>query len=186
LNKVHQSLYKVKIGIRIYERDSVLFDEIKYSWPLLAGLMMAAAKLSGKINVLDFGGSLGSTYFQNKKFLDRFDNVKWNVVEQENFVKIGKKDFEDDRLKFFDKVNDCAKEHSPNILILSSVIQYIERPYELLESLISETNIDYILVDRTPFTNNDERIVIQTVPSSIYKASYPCHIFNLSNSCYAK
>ena len=179
LNKVHQSLYKVKMGISKFERDSVLFDEIQYSWPLLSGIMMAAAKQCGTIKVLDFGGSLGSTYFQNKKFLDCFNNVKWSIVEQEHFVKLGKKDFEDERLKFYLTVNDCLEEQSPNILILSSVIQYIERPYELLENLISVTNIDYILLDRTPFTNSDEKIVIQTVSPSIYNASYPCHIFNL-------
>jgi len=179
LNKVHQSLFKVKMGISKFERDSILFDEIQYSWPLLSGIMMAAAKLSGKIDVLDFGGSLGSTYFQNKKFLDCFNNVKWSIVEQEHFVKLGKKDFEDERIKFYLTVNDCIKEQSPNILILSSVIQYIERPYELLENLISVTNIDYILLDRTPFTDSDEKIVIQTVSPSIYNASYPCHILNL-------
>jgi putative methyltransferase (TIGR04325 family) len=38
---------------------------------------------------LDFGGSLGSSYFQNKKFLDALRLVEWNVVEQENFVATG-------------------------------------------------------------------------------------------------
>jgi len=61
LETVRDSMYKVKEGLAVYERDSVLFDAIQYSWPLLTGLMMAAAKGKGKINVLDFGGSLGST-----------------------------------------------------------------------------------------------------------------------------
>ena len=178
LKKVRESSYKVKIGDSKYERDSVLFDEIQYSWPLLAGLMTAAAKLNGKIHVLDFGGSLGSMYYQNKKFLDQFNDVVWCIVEQQHFIKIGIEDFEDERLKFYLSVEDCLKEQSINILILSSVIQYIEKPYILLKSLISQLNVDYILIDRTPFTNGEERIVRQTVPSSIYKASYACHIFN--------
>jgi len=178
LKKVHESLYKVKIGQSVYERDSVLFEEIQYSWPLLAGLMIAAAKLSGKIHVLDFGGSLGSTYFQNKKFLDQFDDFKWSVVEQKHFVKVGKTDFEDEKLKFYLSVEDCLKEQSIDVLIFSSVLQYLEHPYEYLKNLISQTNAKYILFDRPPFTKRQERIVIQTVPSNIYKASYPCHIFN--------
>ncbi|EKD32406.1 MAG: hypothetical protein ACD_77C00103G0017 [uncultured bacterium] len=180
LNKVHESLYEVKLGKSKYERDSVLFDEIQYSWPLLSGIMMAAAKTNGKIHVLDFGGSLGSTYFQNKKFLDCFGDVIWCIVEQYNFVKVGKEDFEDERLKFYLSIEDCLKEQSINVLILSSVIEYIEKPYEFLENMLLKLNVDYILIDRTPFINSKEKIVIQTVPSNIYKASYPCQIFNFN------
>ena len=60
--------FKVKNGEAVYERDSVLFDEIQYSWGLLAGLEKAALEHDGKLCVLDFGGSLGSTYYQNKQF----------------------------------------------------------------------------------------------------------------------
>jgi putative methyltransferase (TIGR04325 family) len=55
LKKTKESLLKVKKGEAIYERDSVLFDEIQYSWPLLAGLLWVAAQSSGDLNVLDFG-----------------------------------------------------------------------------------------------------------------------------------
>ena len=91
LNKVRNSLLKVKNGEKVYERDSVLFDEIQYSWPLLSGLMLAAAKHDGKLKVLDFGGSLGSTYFQNKKFLEKLIDVSWNIVEQKHFVEVGER-----------------------------------------------------------------------------------------------
>jgi hypothetical protein len=37
---------------------------------------------------------------------------------------------------------------------------------------------DYILVDRTPVMDQGrERIVVQTVPPSIYPASYACRLF---------
>lgn len=81
LQKVRSSLLKVKKGEAVYERDSVIFEEIQYSWPLLAGLMYAAAKSGGVLKVLDFGGSLGSSYFQNKKFLDGLKDVVWCIVE---------------------------------------------------------------------------------------------------------
>lgn len=178
LEKVRDSVSRVKEGHSVYERDSVLFDTIQYSWPLLTGLMMAAATDGGKINVLDFGGSLGSTYYQNKKFLAHFNDVVWSIVEQEHFVNIGKKSFEDSILKFYPTITDCIKEQSPNVIVLSSVLQYLENPYYFIDCLINETKSDFILIDRTPFSS-EERIVIQTVPASIYKASYPCRIFNL-------
>jgi putative methyltransferase (TIGR04325 family) len=99
--KVKNSALKVNRGEAAFERDSVVFDKIEYSWPLLAALMWATAKENGRLDVLDFGGSLGSTYLQNRKFLEPIDDFSWNIVEQEHFVKCGKEIFESDRLKFF-------------------------------------------------------------------------------------
>jgi hypothetical protein len=39
LAKVLEATLKVKRGEATFERDSVLFDEIEYAWPVLAGLM---------------------------------------------------------------------------------------------------------------------------------------------------
>lgn len=175
LQKVRTSLLKVKKGEAVYERDSVLFDEIKYSWPLLSGLMYAVAKSNGVLHVMDFGGSLGSTYFQNKKFLDGLSDVSWNVVEQKHFVEIGKKEFEDNRLKFYEDAKKCLSVTDVNILVLSSVLQYIEKPYALLDELL-QFNFKFILVDRTPFASK-ETITIQNVHPLVYTASYPCWFF---------
>ena len=182
LQAVRASLLKVKNGKAVYERDSVIFDEIQYSWPLLSGLLVSAAKNHGRLDVLDFGGSLGSTYFQNKKFLDKLDHVAWNIVEQQHFVNVGRKEFEDDKLKFYYTIDECVKKAQPNVLLLSSVLQYVEKPYELLDEILSY-GFEYILIDRTPFSlGNQNKIKLQIVPPSIYEASYPCWIFN--ESCF--
>lgn len=178
LKKVRNSLLKVKNGEAVYERDSVIFDEIQYSWPLLAGLMFACAKSGGVLKVLDFGGSLGSTYFQNKKFLDNISEVSWSVTEQNHFVDVGKTDFQDDRLKFYYDIETCKKEQNPNILLLSSVLQYIEKPYELIEYIL-KNDFEFILIDRTPFSKKLQ-IKLQIVPPEIYNASYPCWFFDES------
>src|SRR2546423_4469658 len=86
LEKVKFSALKVKKGVAPYERDSVLFDRIAYSWPLLASLLWIAAKNRGRLNVLDFGGSLGSSYFQNRQFISGLNEIRWYVIEQPNFV----------------------------------------------------------------------------------------------------
>jgi len=176
IDAVKNALLKVKKGEAVYERDSVIFDEIQYSWPLLAGLMFVAVKL-GEVKVLDFGGSLGSTYYQNKKFLDRIESVSWSIVEQERFVEAGKTEFEDNRLNFFHTVDECVIKNRPNVLLLSSVLQYIEKPYELLDDILKH-DFEYILIDRNPFVNLREKITLQVVSPAIYEASYPCHFFN--------
>lgn len=177
IQKVKESALKVKKGKATYERDGITFDEIKYSWPLLAGLMFSILNSRGIPTVLDFGGSLGSTYFQNKKFLDKIENLSWSIVEQKHFVEVGKIDFEDDRLKFFYDIKSCIDNKKHNILLLSSSLQYIEKPYELLNTIL-KNNFEYILIDRTPFSKTYKRIKLQVVDPKIYNASYPCWFFD--------
>jgi putative methyltransferase (TIGR04325 family) len=173
LEKTKQALLKVKNGEATYERDSVLFDEIHYSWPLLAGLMWAAARSGGKLNVLDFGGSLGSTYFQNRLFLRELFEVRWNVVEQHEHVRIGREFFEDDILRFYPDIEAYSAKNVPDVIVLSSVLQYMEKPYELLGELF-KLHPTCLILDRTPFwEGKEDRIFVQQVPHTIYEASYP-------------
>jgi putative methyltransferase (TIGR04325 family) len=177
IQKVKESALKVKKGKAVYERDSVIFDKIQYSWPLLAGLMFASTKCEGTPKVLDFGGSLGGTYFQNKKFLDRLEYLSWSIVEQKHFVEVGKVDFEDEKLKFYYDIESCIENERPNILLLSSVLQYFDKPYKLLDNFL-KNNFEFILIDRTPFSKTNKKIKLQIVNPKIYKASYPCWFFD--------
>jgi putative methyltransferase (TIGR04325 family) len=175
LEKVKKALLRVKNGEKVGERDSVLLEKIQYSPVILAGLFLTGKK--NPLSILDFGGSLGTTYFQNKKFLDLIPNLRYSIVEQENFTKEGKKYFEDDYLKFYKTVDDCLKKEEPNLLILSSVIQYLKDPYKFLEYILSK-KFETIVIDRTPFIQKRDRITLQKVDPRIYKASYPCWFFN--------
>jgi putative methyltransferase (TIGR04325 family) len=177
LQKVSASSARVRDGLNAYERDSVFYDEIQYSFPVLASLMWVAAQKNGRLNVMDFGGSLGSTYFQNKVFLDALETVNWCIVEQPGFVEMGLKDFSTSGLKFYYSIDDCYNSFKPDAILLSSVIQYIEEPYLLLDLVIAKRP-EYILIDRTPFVKENDRITIQKVHPAIYKATYPCWFFN--------
>jgi len=179
LAKVLAATLKVKHGEAAFERDSVLFDEIDYAWPVLTGLMWAAARNGGKLNVLDFGGALGSSYFQNRKFLQALPEVCWNVVEQAHYVEAGRAQVQDEQLRFYKTIGECLIENKPNVVLLSSVLQYLESPFELLIEL-SMVGAECLIVDRTPFlVNGKDKLVIQKVPSAIYAASYPMWIFSL-------
>ena len=179
LAKVLAATLKVKRGEAAFERDSVLFDEIEYAWPVHAGLLWAAARNGGRINVLDFGGALGSSYFQNRKFLQALPEVRWNVVEQAHYVEAGQKHIQDEQLRFYKTIRECLIENKPNVVLLSSVVQYLESPFELLAEL-SKVGAVCLIIDRTPFAlNGKDKLVIQKVPSAIYSASYPMWIFSL-------
>jgi putative methyltransferase (TIGR04325 family) len=174
LAKVLDATLKVKRGEAAFERDSVLFDEIEYAWPMLTGLMWATARNGGVLNVLDFGGALGSSYFQNRPFLQSLPRVRWNVVEQAHYVQAGQEHIQDEHLRFYPTIDACLAESQPNVVLLSSVLQYLSNVDECIDKLNSIGSL-LIIIDRTIINEtNGDRVYIQRVSPSIYHASYPC------------
>ncbi|MEA2112492.1 MAG: methyltransferase, TIGR04325 family [Patescibacteria group bacterium] len=180
LEKVKESLLKIKNREAVYERDSFLFNKTQYSWPITTSLLWVKSQNNDDtLNIIDFGGSLGSSYYQNKKFLDYIKNLRWNIIEQKNFVQCGKEYFQDNQLKFYKNIDDCLKETKPDTILISSTIQYLENPYKFLQKIINY-NFKFIIFDRTTFLkkNSGERITIQKVSPKIYDASYPTWFLN--------
>jgi putative methyltransferase (TIGR04325 family) len=164
----------VKNEEAVYERDSVLFNKIQYAWPVLSALLWVANLNKGKLKVLDFGGALGTSYRQNRYFLSSIEQLSWAVVEQPNFVDCGQKDFQNEELRFFNTVSEAITAFSPNVVLISSVLQYIENYEQLLLKILAE-RIPIIILDRVSVSLADtDTVYLQIVPSSIYSASYPC------------
>lgn len=171
----------VRDGLAAYERDTVIFDQLEIFYPLLSWLLYAASSENGKLRVLDFGGALGTSYFQNKHFLSGLSQVQWGIVEQEQYINIGRVEFEGPELKFFESPKMCVTAINPNFLLLSSVLQYMEEPYKELEELL-KLAIPYVIIDRTMAHRfGEDQIVVQTVPPSIYDASYPVWLLSIDN-----
>ncbi|MFZ4857330.1 MAG: methyltransferase, TIGR04325 family [Desulfuromonadaceae bacterium] len=179
LENVKESLLKVKKGGGAFERDSVIFNSPSYWWPLLSGLLWVASRNGNRLNLLDFGGSLGSTYYQNKKFICHLDELKWNIVEQGRFVECGKLQFENEHIKFYFDIDECIRHRNPDAILFSGVIQYLEKPFDLLEEILDK-GFSQIIFDRTPFlTNgNNDRLTVQKVPHH-HNIRYPAWFFNL-------
>ena len=180
LTQVLKSVQVVRNGNAIFERDGVLFYEPDYNYPLLASLMRAMSWYKNKnmtCNILDYGGSLGSTYFQNRTYLKEMNPFVWHIVEQPNFVRVGQENIPEiqfhETLEAFQEVgNSC------DILLLSGVLQYFDEPYKWLTRML-DRKFHYIIIDRT-FFNFDERdrLGIQSVPPEIYSGTYPAWLLN--------
>lgn len=179
LAKVAAATRAVERGDAAFERDSVLFSDPEYSWPLLAALLHTAAR-DGRLSVLDFGGALGSTYRQHRRFLDDLDNVTWTVIEQQGFVELGSREFTTARLSFARTVAEAVSSGSSNVAILGSSLQYMDDPRRVLDEMTS-TDVTTLIIDRTPLSDEpDDILCIQTVPATIYAASYPLWILSRS------
>lgn len=180
LEQVLQASLAVRDGQSVHERDAVNFDTIHYAWPVLAGLLWAAARNGGSLRVIDFGGSLGSSYRQFRRFLYGLPNLSWAIVEQQNFVDAGSEHFADAVLSFHSEVM-AASLTRPNVGLLSGVLQYVDDPFHTLATLTS-TEISTLVIDRTPVHFGEEDyLTIQHVPARIYAASYPARLLSHRN-----
>jgi putative methyltransferase (TIGR04325 family) len=179
VERVKQAMFKVQRGEAAYERDSAVFERIEHSYPLLAGLLRAALATGGRLNVVDIGGSLGSTFFQCRNALERAASVRWSVVEQPAFAACGRDHFQNEQLRFYDDLQTCLAAESPDIAVLSSVLPYVETPHALLEAVAAA--VPRVIIDRTPLWSAlPDRLTVQSVPPSIYgfHTSYPAWILN--------
>ena len=178
LERVRWATQQVVSGKAAGERDSVLFDQTPYPFPVIALLLRAAAENEGRLSVLDFGGALGSTYHQCKDFLREVRTLHWNIVEQAHYVRAGKLGFETESLHFHETVDAASQAWPPQAVLASGVLQYMPDPGDVLKSFVS-TEAKYIVIDRTPFAlDGRQRISTQSVPSSINASSYPLRLFN--------
>src|SRR6476660_5421119 len=176
--KVTEAALKVRDGEAKFERDGVLFFREEYNWQLLSCLFFVAAQNGGSLHLVDFGGSLGSSYFQHQSLVDSLPDAKWAVVEQPQFVKFGRQHLQSDTLFFCKDMAESRQQMKPNLLVLSSVLQYLEDPFAMIRVFL-EQDIPYIFIDRTAFTQTDNhQLTIQKVHPAIYAASYPAWFFN--------
>lgn len=177
LDRVSEALRQVKSGAAAYEQDSVVFDKLALPYEVLSTLLRAACEHGCALDVMDFGGSLGSTYFQCRKYLSTLNKLNWSIVEQPSYVKRGQELFESEQLQFYLSIDDCLKTHMPQAALFSSVLQYLEKPYDIVQRII-ESDISYVVINRTPFVEGDkDLVVVQQVPKQIFEATIPCWIF---------
>ncbi|HSI42880.1 MAG TPA: methyltransferase, TIGR04325 family [Methylotenera sp.] len=178
LNQIIANTKLVESGKVAYERDGIVFDNLNYNFQLLAVLLRAATENGNTLRVLDFGGSLGSTYYQCRNFLQGIATLKWCVVEQSHFVKEGNKHFANEVLSFHETIAEVMINHQPNLVLFSSVLQYLSEPYLILNEVI-KNGPNYIVIDRNPFLQSGGTIIsLQKVPKEIVESSYPIWLFN--------
>lgn len=181
VDKLRDATMQVVQGEKTYERDSILFDRVSYSFPLLSSILLAAATSAGPLRIIDFGGGLGTSFRQNEAFLSRLKiPLEWRVVELPKMVEIGRSTFSTSQLSFHETIEQAGV-GGADLVIFSGVAQYLNDP----SSVFSEAkNIfpRYLVLDRTPVrTGVADRVGVSKAPPSIYEASYPMRLFSYDN-----
>ena len=169
---------EVLAGRALFERDSVLFHQQDYRYPIITAMLRAASLNGGVLEVFDFGGSLGSTYRQCRPLLSGLRQLRWWVVEQSHFVAIGRQEFSTEELSFVSSLAELPAEGFSRLALLSSVLQYLEQPDRTLADVL-RLGPSHLVIDRTPMSELDGHyLCVQHVPKAVYAASYPCWILS--------
>jgi putative methyltransferase (TIGR04325 family) len=172
LEKVLAGTLKIQRREPLNEKDA-FFGRPQYNLGLMCSLLSAAIHSDKRLNVLDFGGSLGISYFNSSEFLQDVSALSWSVVEVPKLVEAGRKHLQSDELRFYETVEECLRDNAPNIIVLSGVLQYLPDPWETLNNLL-QIGAPYMFIDRTGTIDSDrDRLTVQHVPEWIYRYDQP-------------
>jgi putative methyltransferase (TIGR04325 family) len=161
-----------------FERDGVLIDKDELDYKLLAQLMYVRVMVGHPLNVIDYGGSIGSTFIQYENYLmDKNIIESWNIIELDNFVNVGNQIFKNSEFVNFYNNTQFLVDKAIDIVIFSGVLQYIKY-YDNTLLQVFEIKPQFILIDRTPIIEGGYSVIAkQILPKSTGGYSYPSWIF---------
>lgn len=161
-------------GRGAFERDGVVFTEPEPRMPVVDALNSAVRDMQA-MRVLDIGGGLGSSFWQNKDHLEA-TSVEWHVVEREELITLART-LPEHPVRYRSDLKTALTEPW-DAIVLSSVLQYLPEPHALLRQ-VSTSACHTVVIDRTPMHPGEEDIAcIQRVPAHIYPGSYPAWILS--------
>src|SRR5665213_2491153 len=125
LARVLAATRKVRDGMASWERDGWTFDAPEVNGPLVSVLRSIADEHERRLGVIDFGGSLGSTWWQHCRVLEEMAVIRWRVVEQQHYVAAGC-EFANEVLAFYGTLDEAELKGSSSVILFSSVLPCIE------------------------------------------------------------
>jgi putative methyltransferase (TIGR04325 family) len=148
---------------------------------LIPALLLNTLSHKRNINILDFGGGTGFTYFAMKDYLSNSSNVSWKVFDpNDDLYSVGMKYVEQraarglvDNVQF---LNDLP-EGAIDVVHSASTIQYIDDYEGLLLFLLDKYQPTHFLVTRLVGGDIDEFVTRQDISGF----STPCRFNNVNN-----
>ena len=111
------------------------------------------------LNVLDYGGACGASFFELDHLLPSLI-AEWRVVETEAMARAAGKVFQEERIWFYSDLDEAVQDMpSRDLLIASGVLQYLPGPLSSLRHLLA-LEFSYLYVTRTPVSAHFKRPLI--------------------------
>lgn len=180
LKGVLAATQQVLSGDATHERDGFAFSDAEINWPVATGLLLGVTRAVGSLQVLDYGGSLGSQFFQSRSILSGISQVEWAVVEQTSYVIAGRHGVRVKGLSFLEP-DDPLVPWDADVVLFGSVLQYLEDPLGPLVHA-ADAGAEVIIVDRTPVSNlSSHKAAVQLSPMPFGTSSYAMWIISESS-----
>lgn len=171
----------VRDGRAAWEQDGVVEEHVSHSSAILSLLVLASGDRKDRLDIVDFGGSFGTHYFQNRRFLDASGTpYTWHVVDLPNVVALGREHLATPALQFHADLREATSSHPPQAVLFSGSFQYLADPWPVVDQ-IQETGARHMALDRVLVSPNprDEVFVQHPDPNRYYPATYPVRCFGV-------
>ena len=167
---------RVRDGHVPFEMDGIEQPGVYHSPAILSLLLIMYARCGPIFSIVDFGGGLGTHYFQHRRLLAALPklSINWNVIERPRLLaKMRAGEFETDRLNFFRSLEHADRHISKTSAFVSSgAIQYLEDPFAFLDTVAER--FDVIALDRVLSFERDENLIfVQHTSKDHQEVTYP-------------
>ena len=181
IKKHFKSVKNLISGNTLFTRDGIDFHSYQFNYYVSTYLLKSAIENNLKLNVLDFGGSFGTAFFNYNLFIKDLKSVSWNIVEQPKKVELGNSFFSNTKfknnLKFFTSIEHSNSFNKSNIFISCAVIQYVPKPYDIIRQILN-SGIKYLIFERVSFIESKGEIISVQNNISSDGVLFPCWFLN--------
>lgn len=127
------------------------------------------------IRVIDVGGGLGQYFFLLEKLAPSIQ-FEWVILETTALCELAKSVTPTKKnIRWISSLDDA--QGTFDIALLSGVIQYVEKPFDLLDDLMKV--VKFLILNRLPLTSSrNQKICIQRPGFFESKGSYPVRILS--------
>ena len=140
------------------------------------GLSENRLRVGKPLRVLDFGGGGGDYFYQFQKFVPNID-FDWTVVETPALAEAMQDLYGGDtqKIRWVDSLEMAEDQY--DFVLCSGVLQYLEKPFELLEDLVKKS--ECVIINRIPIIDSpDHFVAVQRNLMKKRRGSYPAHFFS--------
>lgn len=128
---IENSLKKIYALREIAEKENIIPEVTRYRESILPVVASMAYNEKGEIKILDFGGSLGFTYYQVIQSLPSAENFEFHIVENEAVCEAGREFFkQNEKIIFYSDLPNSNKRF--DIIHMSSSIHYVEKWQDII------------------------------------------------------
>ena len=169
--QVEDATRAVLEGRAVYERDGTSFP----CRPELAIHGVLRQVVTPQATIADFGGGLGGLYINAPELFP--EGCRRLVIEQASMVEAGRRICE--RYELGLHFLDAAADPLPptDVLVLSSVLQYLPDPWQQLARLLDQCRPEAIVLDRTSVRRGPSLWYLQTNPGYyLEEVTYPIQV----------